>query len=168
VGQPRGGELAPGFYAGGRIDSPGVDIARVELRVVNGLTVEDDTGGGVALFVTNQTVDLSAIVALLDPSGNELATHRAFPDLLNQPLDALADARCTHDPRLSARKPSSATNLGVRDGESGRLTRLCGGCCVPLLYDPFVVARAEGPASAAREVVGQARGRVLSRHAMLL
>jgi len=44
-----GGVLAHGFYAGGRIDSAGVDVARVQLRFADGLTLEDDTEESVAL-----------------------------------------------------------------------------------------------------------------------
>ena len=73
-----GGGWPDQFYAGGTIGTAGVDIASVELRFANGLTLEDDSDTGVALFITDRAVDLPATVALIDPSGTEVATH-AFP-----------------------------------------------------------------------------------------
>jgi hypothetical protein len=69
------------FYAGGRIDNAGIDIASVELRFADGLILEDDTNDGVALFITDEMVEMPATVALLDKAGNELAAHPAFPGL---------------------------------------------------------------------------------------
>jgi hypothetical protein len=73
-----GGGWPDQFHAGGRIHNAGIDIARVELRFANGLTLEDDTEADVALFITDEPVELPAIVALLDQSGTDIATH-AFP-----------------------------------------------------------------------------------------
>jgi hypothetical protein len=75
-----GGGWPDQFYAGGRIDNAGIDIARVELPFADGLTLEDDPTAGVVLFITDQTVEMPATVALLDPAGNNVATHPAFPD----------------------------------------------------------------------------------------
>jgi hypothetical protein len=72
-----GGGWPDQFHAGGRIDNAGLDITRIELRFANGLT--DDTDAKVALFITEQTVELPATVAPLDQAGNELASHPAFP-----------------------------------------------------------------------------------------
>jgi hypothetical protein len=74
-----GGGWPTQFYAGGHIDNAGLDIARVELRFANGHALTDDSDAGVALFITDQTVEMPATVALLDQVGNELATHPAFP-----------------------------------------------------------------------------------------
>jgi hypothetical protein len=76
-----GGGWPDQFYGGGRIDNAGIDIARVELRFADGLTLEDDPTAGVALFITDQTVEMPATVALLDQAGNNVATHPAFPGL---------------------------------------------------------------------------------------
>jgi hypothetical protein len=76
-----GGGWPDRFHAGGRIHGAGVDIARVELRFANGLTLEDDTAAGVALFITDQPVEIPATLALLDHAGNELTSHPAFPGL---------------------------------------------------------------------------------------
>jgi len=76
-----GGELAHGFYAGGRIDSAGVDVARVQLRFADGLTLEDDTEESVALFITDHAVRTPATAVLYDRAGNERAAHPAFPDM---------------------------------------------------------------------------------------
>jgi hypothetical protein len=76
-----GGGWPDQFYAGGRIDTAGLDVARIELRFADGLTLEDDTDAGVALFITGETVEMPATVALLDQAGNDVATHRAFPGL---------------------------------------------------------------------------------------
>jgi len=76
-----GGELAPGFYAGGRIDSAGADVARVQLRFADGRTLEDDSAQGVALFITDHPVSTPATAVLYDRAGNGFAAHPAFPDL---------------------------------------------------------------------------------------
>ena len=76
-----GGGWPDQFYAGGRIDNAGINIDRVELRFANGLTLQDDTTADVALFITDQTVEMPATVALLDHAGNQLASHPAFPGL---------------------------------------------------------------------------------------
>lgn len=73
-----GGGWPDRFYAGGQIDDAGTEIDRVELRFANGITLDDDAEEGVALFITDQTVESPAIVALLNRSGNEIATH-PFP-----------------------------------------------------------------------------------------
>jgi hypothetical protein len=74
-----GGGWPDQFYAGGRIDNAGIAIARIELRFANGLTLEDDTDAGVAVFITDETVEMPATIALLDQAGNEVMTHLAFP-----------------------------------------------------------------------------------------
>jgi hypothetical protein len=74
-----GGGWPDQFYAGGRIDTAELDIARVELRFADGLTLKDDTDAGVALFITDEVVEVPATVALLDQAGNDVATHPAFP-----------------------------------------------------------------------------------------
>jgi hypothetical protein len=76
-----GGGWPDQFYAGGSIDNAGIDIDRVELRFANGLILQDDTAAGVTLFITDQTVEMPATVALLAQAGNELASHPAFPGL---------------------------------------------------------------------------------------
>lgn len=76
-----GGGWPDQFYAGGRIHNAGIDIARVELRFANGITLEDDTEAGVALFITDQPVEIPATLALLDRDGNDVSTRRPFPGL---------------------------------------------------------------------------------------
>jgi hypothetical protein len=76
-----GGGWPDQFYAGGRIHNAGIDIARVELRFANGLTLEDDTEADVALFIIDQPVELPATLVLLDRDGNDIATQRPFPGL---------------------------------------------------------------------------------------
>jgi hypothetical protein len=66
--------------AGGRIHHAGVEIARVELRFADGHTLADDTDQGIALFITDQPVQMPAILALLDPAGNDITTDHPFPD----------------------------------------------------------------------------------------
>lgn len=68
------------FYAGGWIDDAGAEIAFVELRFANGITLSDDTEQGIALFITDRSVALPATVALLNSSGEEIATHRPLPE----------------------------------------------------------------------------------------
>ncbi len=75
-----GGGWPDQFYAGGRIHDPGIDIARVELRFPSGLTLQDDTDAGVVLFITAQTVEMPATLAMLDRAGDDIALDRPFPD----------------------------------------------------------------------------------------
>jgi hypothetical protein len=74
-----GGGWPDQFFAGGRIDDAGMDIARIELRFANGITLHDDTDQGVALFITDETIAMPGPAVLLDEAGNEVATHRPFP-----------------------------------------------------------------------------------------
>jgi hypothetical protein len=74
-----GGDAGDHFYAGGRIDGAGIDIARVQLRFADDRTLEDDSEQGVALFITDEAVSMAATVVLLDHAGNEVAAHPAFP-----------------------------------------------------------------------------------------
>ena len=80
-----GGGWPDRFYAGGRIHDAGIEIARVQLRFVDGFALEDDSDEAVALFITDETVRLPATVVLHDQAGNRIATHPAFPDLSAQP-----------------------------------------------------------------------------------
>jgi hypothetical protein len=70
-----GGGWPDQFYAGGRIHTAGIDIARVQLRFADGLTLEDDTEQAIALFITDDAVRLPASVALLDHAGSTIASH---------------------------------------------------------------------------------------------
>lgn len=82
VPEPRvnlGGGGSPGFYAGGRVLSPGVDIARVRLTCANGLVLEDDTEGGVVLFITEQDATLPVTAELYDRGGGHVSSHVALP-----------------------------------------------------------------------------------------
>jgi len=56
----------------------------------------------------------------------------------------------------------SGSVLCVSGGEFGRVTRVWGGRCMPLLYDPFLLlGELKGLRRLRGEVVGQAHGRVL-------
>lgn len=76
-----GGGWPDQFYAGGDIDTAGLAIAGVELRFANGVTLTDDATFGTALFITDEPVELPAVVALLDDAGTKVAEHPAFPEL---------------------------------------------------------------------------------------
>lgn len=56
----------------------GADIAQVELRFANGVTLNDDADADVALFITESSVQLPATAALLDPAGTEIRSETAF------------------------------------------------------------------------------------------
>lgn len=73
-----GGGWPDQFYAGGRIHTAGIDVARVQMRFADGLTLEDDAEHAIALFITDDAVRLPASVALLDDSGTAIALHE-FP-----------------------------------------------------------------------------------------
>ena len=72
-----GGGGSGHFYAGGEIYRAGADIARVELRFANGVTLSDDADEDVALFITVSSVQLPATAVLLDPAGNEIRSETA-------------------------------------------------------------------------------------------
>jgi len=73
-----GGGWPDHFYAGGSVLDAGIEIARVRLTCGNNVVLEDDTAGGVVLFITEQRVELPAAIALYDPAGARVATHEAF------------------------------------------------------------------------------------------
>lgn len=73
-----GGGWPDRFYAGGRIDNAGVQLARVELLFRNGIKLEDDCEQGAALFITEQSIEMPATAVLYDRAGNQVATHPAF------------------------------------------------------------------------------------------
>lgn len=82
VCEPRvnlGGGGGPGFYAGGRVLSAGVDVAHVRLTCANHLVLEDDTEAGVVLFITEDEARLPATADLYDRAGNHVASHQALP-----------------------------------------------------------------------------------------
>jgi hypothetical protein len=76
-----GGGWPDRFYAGGPIEDAGTEVDRIELRFANGIVLHDDATEGVALFITDETVALSATLFMLDRAGNEIATAEPFPDM---------------------------------------------------------------------------------------
>ncbi len=81
-GTPRvnlGGAESPGFYAGGRVLTAGADIARVRLTCANRLVLEDDTEGGVVLFISDEKARFPATADLYDRRGRHVASHQALP-----------------------------------------------------------------------------------------
>ena len=64
-----------GFCGGGKVNPAGADVARVRVRFVNGIELEDDTDGGWVLFFTNRPVERpNADVELLDADGDVLSS----------------------------------------------------------------------------------------------
>jgi hypothetical protein len=73
-----GGGWPDRFYAGGRVLTAGMDIARVRLTCANNVVLEDDAAGGVVLFITEERAQLPATVELYDRADARVATHEAF------------------------------------------------------------------------------------------
>lgn len=76
-----GGHANDHFWAGGKIERTGADIARVQLRFADGHVVDDDPTNDVALFIVNRPVQTPATVVLLDHAGGQIAEHPGFPDI---------------------------------------------------------------------------------------
>ena len=76
----RGGGRPDRFYAGGWIDHAGAEIAAIELRFANGVTLSDDAEHDVALFITYERVQLPATAVVLDSAADAIAQHRPFPE----------------------------------------------------------------------------------------
>lgn len=74
-----GGGWPDRFYAGGWIDTARLPINRLVLRFANGIALEDDTSGSVALFITDEHVRMPATIVMLDGEGSEIMSHPAFP-----------------------------------------------------------------------------------------
>jgi hypothetical protein len=73
------GWWGPGrFYAGGQLLAAGADVARVRLRCAKGLELEDDTDGGVVLFLTDRQKDAPVTVEICNGEGQVLASHPGF------------------------------------------------------------------------------------------
>lgn len=82
VREPRvnlGGGGSPGFYAGGRVLTAGIDIAHARLTCANHLVLEDNTESGVVLFITEREATLPATVDLYDRDGRHVSSHEALP-----------------------------------------------------------------------------------------
>jgi hypothetical protein len=58
--------------------TPGTECAEVTRAL------EDDTDACVALFITDETVDMPATIARLDEAGNDVASHPRVPRPVNR------------------------------------------------------------------------------------
>jgi hypothetical protein len=76
-----GGGWPTAFFAGGWIDGAGQPVDRVELRFTNGITLHDDAGQDIALFITDGPVSMPGTIAMFDAHSNEIASHPAFPGI---------------------------------------------------------------------------------------
>jgi hypothetical protein len=73
------GWWAPGrFYAGGQLLAASADVARVRLRCAKGVELEDDTDGGVVLFLTDRRTDTPVTVEICNCEGQVVASHPGF------------------------------------------------------------------------------------------
>jgi hypothetical protein len=73
------GWWGPGrFYAGGQLLAASPDVARVRLRCANGLEMEDDTDGGVVVFLTDRPTDTPVTVEICNGEGQVVASYRSF------------------------------------------------------------------------------------------
>lgn len=71
-----GGGWPRRFYAGGAVvEDDGQTVARARLRAANGVTVEDRSEDGIALFLTDDTVTLPVETELLDATGAIVSRH---------------------------------------------------------------------------------------------
>jgi hypothetical protein len=75
LGGSPGNELG-GFYAGGRVMGDGGAVARVRLRTANGVVIEDTPDAdSIALFLSDDPVQLPIAAELLDSAGQIIAQH---------------------------------------------------------------------------------------------
>jgi hypothetical protein len=63
---------ADGYYGGGAIHPAGFGVTRVRLMFPNGVRLEDDAVGGLALFLTQQEVEMPVTVDFLGATGRTL------------------------------------------------------------------------------------------------
>ncbi len=69
------------FFAGGRVQSDGLDIARVRLVWEDGYELEDVVQNRVVMFFGARESWEAAIVEFLDPAGQVIGIHQVFgPD----------------------------------------------------------------------------------------
>lgn len=66
---------ANGFDGGGAIYRAGAEVARVRLTFANGVTVEDDAEGDIAVFHTDEQVEVPATLEFLDSVGKLLSSR---------------------------------------------------------------------------------------------
>jgi hypothetical protein len=65
------------FYAGGRLDTAGVQIGRVHLTLNDGSQLEDDGIGDVSLFIGSHGEPPTSI-EIYAPNGTLLSSRKAF------------------------------------------------------------------------------------------
>lgn len=73
-----GGGWPNQFYAGGHVLEHAGEVVRVLLRAANGTVLEDSVEDGVALFLTDETVQLPLYAELVDAGGRIVSQHRAL------------------------------------------------------------------------------------------
>jgi len=164
---PRGRATQPGvnlggggwpdhFYAGGEIYRAGADIAQVELRFANGVTLSDDADADVALFITESAVQLPVTAVLLGPVAN-VATCSTSTAPSNQRHARLASSAC----RTESWKASECTTERRRDADhrGGRPSNRESGRQAPLV----ALVLCQGCDDASRTCFGRARS--ISRNA---
>lgn len=67
-----------GLAGGGTVHARDGDVTTVHLRFANGVELEDDVEDGLALFLTDEQVQLPGTVRLLDDRHSLIATRAAF------------------------------------------------------------------------------------------
>jgi hypothetical protein len=67
------------FYAGGKVEHNGQEVARVRLLSANGIVLEDSVDNDIVLFLDDRYIDTPLQAQLYDHQGALVETHQVLP-----------------------------------------------------------------------------------------
>jgi hypothetical protein len=74
-----GGSGGDQFYAGGKVEHNGQEVARVRLLSANGILLEDGVDDDIVLFLDDRYIDTPLEAQLYDRQGTLVGTHQVLP-----------------------------------------------------------------------------------------